>query len=230
MDIKHRLKRSFKLRFAIIYPLGAYVIFFAIPDDKSLLIGIWFIIPGLLIRLWSNGYIMKSQKLTTCGPYRFVRHPLYLGTTLLIIGFIIMLRVYAIGILSIVIISIIYCKTIRKEEKMLGDKFKKEWFNYQKKVRAIIPMLHPYQGADKWPFSFKRLVKSQEYKLLIWTIILVINFHLKDEFMVGHETMDAKTIGLIIISFILGISDLVGEFIKWARRRAKNAVANYNNL
>lgn len=45
-------------------------------------------------------------------------------------------------------------------------------------------------------------------------MIIMIAFHLKDEFMVEHEFMDAKIWFLIVIAFVLGLSDLIGELFK----------------
>lgn len=214
MNIQDRLKRCFKLRFAILYPFGVFVILFASSDDKSIMKGVWFIAAGLLIRIWANGYAIKLDKLTTSGPYAFVRHPLYLGTILLAAGFIIMLKIYYIGALLFLIMAVIYYRTIKKEEGMLEEKFKQAYFNYKKKVPLILPAVLPYREGEKWPFSFKRLIKSQEYKLVIWMIVLMIIFHLKGELLIEHETPDAKILGLLVIAFILGILDLIGEFVK----------------
>jgi len=94
LNIKERFKRWSKLRFAIIYPLGVFVVLFSNSDDRSIMTSIWFIVVGLLLRLWANGYAIKMDKLTTSGPYSFIRHPLYLGTMFLAIGFVIMLKIY----------------------------------------------------------------------------------------------------------------------------------------
>ena len=88
----HRLQRSFKPRFAVIYPFGFFVMFFCSLNEASIRAGIGYIIAGILIRLWSNGYAIKNDKLTTSGPYAFVRNPLYLGTFLIAIGFVIVLK------------------------------------------------------------------------------------------------------------------------------------------
>jgi len=214
MDIKDRLKRWFKLRFAVLYPFGVFIIFFGNSDDNSIMAGIWFILAGLFLRIWANGYAIKLEKLTTSGPYAFVRHPLYLGTMLLTIGFIIMLKIYCLGILFLFIMATVYYRTIKQEEKMLEQKFKDLYIHYREKVPAVIPTIFPYRDGEKWPFSFRRLMKSQEYKLFIWMIIVVIAFYLKDEFLVEHESVDKKTMGLLIAVFILGIMDLIGELIK----------------
>jgi len=219
MNIRNRFKRWFKLRFAVFYPLGIFAVLFGHSDDNSIMAGIWFIIAGLLIRMWANGYAIKLDKLTTCGPYAFVRHPLYLGTTLLIVGFVVMLKIYYVGTLFFLVMIAVYYRTIKKEEVMLEEKFKHCYLDYKRRVPAIIPSLIPYRKGEKWSFNAKRLIRSQEYKLFLWMIIITIAFHLKDEFMIEHEMFDAKTAGLIIVAFILGIFDLVGEFIKHRNRK-----------
>ncbi len=220
MNFQNRFKRLFKLRFAMLYPFAGFVILFSNSSDKSTINGIWFILTGLLLRTWANGYAIKLEKLTTSGPYAFVRHPLYLGTMLIAVGFIVMLKIFYIGALFLPIMIIIYLRTIKKEEQMLELKFKRQYTAYKNKIPAIVPAIFPYREGEKWPFSLKRLIKSQEYKLFLWAIIFVIAFHLKDELLVERERIDTKVITLIIVAFLLGIIDLTGEIIKWKRKEA----------
>jgi protein-S-isoprenylcysteine O-methyltransferase Ste14 len=220
MKVSNRLKRFFKLRFAILYPFGVLAVIFAESSERSMNIGIGFIIAGLLMRSWANGYAIKLEKLTTSGPYAFVRHPLYLGTMLLLTGFILMLKLYWIGPVFFVMFVIAYTRTMKKEERMLEDKFKHTYLDYRKKVPAFLPAIFPYRQGDKWRFSFKRWFKSQEYKLIIWMIFLAIAFHMKDELLVEREKIDAKIVVWLVIAFLLGSADLIVEFIKKRKRKA----------
>ncbi|MDD3295818.1 MAG: isoprenylcysteine carboxylmethyltransferase family protein [Candidatus Omnitrophica bacterium] len=220
MSIKNRLKRWGKLRFFIFYPFGLFILFSATPDDRSIMAGIWFIIAGLLIRLWANGYAIKLDKLTTCGPYAYLRHPLYFGTMLLALGFMIMLKIYYIGAFFLILLSLIYYRTIKKEEAMLKDKFEQVYLDYKKSVPAMIPKIFPYKKGEKWPFSFRRLIRSQEYKLFLWMIVVVIVFHLKEELLAERETLDFKNWFLLGIAMLFILIDLGGEFIKHRARKA----------
>ena len=65
MTIAHRLQRSFKPRFAVIYPFGFFVMFFCSLNEESIKAGIGYIIAGILIRLWSNGYAIKNKAAQT---------------------------------------------------------------------------------------------------------------------------------------------------------------------
>jgi len=214
MQFNERLKRCFKPRFAILYPLAIYLVFFANSDDRSLRLGIWFILIGLFIRLWANGYAIKLAKLTTSGPYAHVRHPLYLGTILLVCGFIVMLKIYLLGVLFLTAFGIVYARTMHHEEGLLIAKFNQGYINYRSTIPALIPHWPAYPQGEKWPFSFNRLLQSQEYKLFLWMIFLVIAFHLKDEFLVEHEAPDAKIWLLMGLMCVLASMDPVLDFYR----------------
>ncbi|HNV24399.1 MAG TPA: isoprenylcysteine carboxylmethyltransferase family protein [Candidatus Omnitrophota bacterium] len=211
-----RLNRWFKLRFAIIYPFGVWAIISGYSTDKSIMHSIWFIVLGLGIRSWANCYAIKMEKLTTSGPYAYVRHPLYLGSFMIMVGFLIMLRVnWFISLLCVaVVIGIVYKSTIQKEEKMLGNKFGQEYIDYCRAVPPFLPTFFVFKKGEKWAPSFKRYFKSQEYKLFIWMIILIIAFHLKEEFLIEKEAIDIKSVILMIIAFLLGIADVVVGFFR----------------
>ncbi len=188
MNLTHRLQRSFKPRFAVIYPFGLFVMFFCWLNEDSIMAGIGFIIAGVLIRLWANGYAIKNDKLSTCGPYAFVRNPLYLGTFLIAIGFVIVLKSdplqleWIAGGIFLLALSFMYYRTIKAEQGMLSAKFTDAYKDYCKHVPAIIPSLVPYSKGEKWPFSLQRLIKSKEHITAFWILILLAVFYLKTLF------------------------------------------------
>ncbi|MBI3602251.1 MAG: isoprenylcysteine carboxylmethyltransferase family protein [Candidatus Omnitrophica bacterium] len=216
MDFKHRLQRSFKPRFAVIYPFGVFVLLFSSLDDQSLRAGIGYIIAGLLIRLWSNGYAIKNDKLTISGPYAFVRDPLYLGTFLMAIGFTIVLKMgWVVGLLFLAALGLMYYKTIRSEQKMLLEKFGSVYQNYCAKVPAMIPWrLIPYTNGEQWPFNLQRLIKSKEHKPLFWITIILIAFHLKTRLLLEHKAMASKDWSLLFLAALLIGLDISYEMNK----------------
>jgi protein-S-isoprenylcysteine O-methyltransferase Ste14 len=218
MNIKSRLQRWLKLRFAIVYPLAIAMIIFAYPTPASIKRGIGFIIAGLLLRLWANCYAIKMEKLTTCGPYAYVRHPLYLGTMLLSIGIILYLNLKWWGLLFFAVIAVVYGRTVKIEEKMLEDKFKERYRAYKNKVPAFLPTVFAYRQGEKWKASFATLLRSQEYKLLFWTIILLIYFYLKARLLVQKEPLTAADIALIAAATALMSLDILGEIFHIRRR------------
>jgi len=220
MTTAHRLERSFKPRFAVIYPFGFFVLFFCSLNDASLKGGIGWIIAGLLIRLWSNGYAVKNDKLSTCGPYAFVRNPLYLGTFLIAIGFVIVLKSepplleWTAGGTFLLALSFMYYRTIHAEQGMLSAKFKDAYEDYCQQVPAIIPCLVPYSKGEKWPFSLQRLFKSKEHKTVFWIFILLVVFYLKTRLLIEHKSMTEMSWALSGIALALILLDVAYEFNK----------------
>ena len=66
-----------KLRVPSGFLLVAAFAWFSHPSTESLLYGIPVSLLGLGLRAWAAGHLAKNQKLTTSGPYRFLRHPNY---------------------------------------------------------------------------------------------------------------------------------------------------------
>ncbi len=215
MDLKHRIQRSFKPRFAVIYPFGIIVALFCTMDEASLRAGIGYIIAGVIIRLWSNGYAIKNDKLSTCGPYAFVRNPLYLGTFLIAVGFAVALKMGLIlGGAFLLALSAVYYFTINDEQGMLIAKFGDTYRDYYQKVPAMIPCLIPYTKGEKWPFNLQRLINSKEHKPVFWIIILLVLFHLKSRILIEHKPMTIKSWLSIALILILIALDVVFEFNK----------------
>ncbi len=215
MKLQSRFERWFKPRFAILYPFGIFVLFFCSSDDISLRHGIGYIIVGLLIRLWSNSYAIKNDKLTTCGPYAFVRNPLYLGTLLIVIGFIIVLKIHWIASIAfLIILGSTYYKTIEGEQKDLLAKYKDSYRDYCAKIPAMIPSLIPYAKGEKWPCSIDRLIFSKEYKSMVWVTVILIFFHLKTRVLIEHKDLTNKSWMLIFLAIGLILTDILIEMNK----------------
>lgn len=219
MNLKHRLERSFKPRFAVIYPFGLIFLLFGTVNSNSLRAGIGYIIAGFLIRLWSNGYAIKNDRLTTSGPYAFVRNPLYLGTFLIAVGFMMILNLdismgTMLKLLFLAALGFMYYKTIQDEQGMLLKKFGDAYKNYCSKVRAMIPSLTPYTEGEKWPFDLKRLSVSKEYKTVVWVTVIIIVFHLKTRLLIDGKSMTLLTWGLVLLAALLILSDILCEMNK----------------
>ncbi len=214
MNLTHRINRWFKPRFAIIYPFALLIAIYGRTTEASISAGIGYVIAGLLIRLWSNGYAIKNDKLTTSGPYAFVRNPLYLGTFLIFIGFCVVLNMGWAGLVFIIALALVYFRTINDEQGMLLAKFGESYKNYMAKIPAMIPSFNPYPQGEKWPFSLKRLIDSKEHKPFFWVIIMLIAFHLKTRILMEHKMMTPKSWFILGVAAVLILLDVIYEFNK----------------
>src|SRR5687767_8469363 len=74
-------RQAFAVVLILLYTLTAA------PVRDLVAIGLAVAVVGTLVRLYASGFIVKNQELATDGAYRFVRHPLYTGNILLVLGF-----------------------------------------------------------------------------------------------------------------------------------------------
>jgi protein-S-isoprenylcysteine O-methyltransferase len=86
--------------------------------------------------------ITKEHTVVDWGPYAWVRHPGYFGSTLFWLG--ITLSSYNLLATGIVLVLIIaaYLYRIRAEEAMLLEAFGKGYRSYMKKTKRLIPFVY----------------------------------------------------------------------------------------
>ena len=106
---------------------------------------------GMLVFTWGVAYLKKAflgyvepkvDTLVTSEPYRFVRHPVYLGMAISAIGVAIGLRsVWAVlAVLLLLVPTGIY--RARLEERALARKFGVEWDNYSRRTYFMFPPVY----------------------------------------------------------------------------------------
>jgi hypothetical protein len=107
----------------------------------SLAIGGPAIALGTAARLYASGYILKNQELATSGPYAFVRHPLYTGNILIILGFSVASAVWWTLAVAAVFFWFYYPTAIEYEDRKLHGIFGDRWEAWASRVPALVPRL-----------------------------------------------------------------------------------------
>lgn len=132
--------------------------------DWRTLLGLALVGAGLGMRSWAAGVLRKGKALATEGPYRICRHPLYLGSFLLMLGF--CLLIGGIGNLAIVFAPMLalYYLTIRREERRLSQKHGDAWRDYVRQAPAMIPYRWPKEIRADW--SLTQWLQNREYQAL----------------------------------------------------------------
>jgi protein-S-isoprenylcysteine O-methyltransferase Ste14 len=85
--------------------------------------------------------IRESHKLKTDGFYQYLRHPSYFASLLSFIGFGLSLNNWMSLILVTLAITIVFLVRIKVEEKVLIAQFGKEYMEYKRKVKGLIPFV-----------------------------------------------------------------------------------------
>ena len=114
-------------------------------------LGIVIFLLGMLFRFWAililGRYfspvvgLYKDHAIITNGPYRFVRHPSYTGALVMLFGYEIILRSWIGTVAMLAIMLPIYLYRIKIEERALNRRFPKDYRNYTKDKKKIIPWI-----------------------------------------------------------------------------------------
>ena len=139
-------------------------------DPRFLWISIALVVAGEAIRIWAAGHLQKEQVMTTGGPYRSIRNPLYLGSFLIAIGFCLVANSIWVWLLVVAYFVLCYIPVIQFEESTLRDKFPSEFPPYAAAVPAFYPTpkLYPVSSTR---FSWQQVMRNKEYNATLGILI-----------------------------------------------------------
>ena len=119
------------------------------PLNTAKIIGIIVVYLGMALVVWATFHIRgaisgmvkpRLSELVITGPYRFIRHPVYVGTTVALIGVTLSLRSW-IGFLAVLILFLpSEIHRAKLEEKALAGKFGTKWDEYHKRTGFFSPI------------------------------------------------------------------------------------------
>jgi protein-S-isoprenylcysteine O-methyltransferase Ste14 len=161
-------------------PLGfafaAAYLLFAHPDWRSIIVGSALVVAGIAVRALASGHIRKNAALATTGPYAYTRNPLYLGSIIIALGFVVMARNVWIGLGAVAMFAFIYLPVIAAEEKYLRATFP-AYDRYAKEVPRLLPRLTPYSSGDADPgegsFSAALYMRHREYNAALGSALML---------------------------------------------------------
>lgn len=153
-----------RLRVPLGYALGVAAVWFASPTPRSLAIGAAIGALGEALRIWAAGHLEKGREVTHTGPYAITRHPLYAGSTIMGVGFVIAANSVVVAALVIVYLGVTISAAIRSEEAHLTDKFGGDYPAYRSGTASRAP-----RG-----FSFARAMKNREYRALLGFVVVLV--------------------------------------------------------
>ncbi len=120
---------------------------FNISDFISLPIGILFFVLGFIVIIFAFFNIgtipsvRKKSNLITTGVYKLVRHPIYSGTLISVLGWTILLK-SIISIIYFLILFLLYFLATFVEERILIEQYDDQYLDYKNKVtKRFIPFI-----------------------------------------------------------------------------------------
>ena len=122
-----------------------------LPDSTALeWAGFAVTLAGVLIAIWARFVLGRNWSATITikhdheivrrGPYAFVRHPIYSGTTLAMLGTAIYFGTFR-GLLAVALTFAGWWLKSRMEERFMLEQFGPQYREYQREVKALIPFV-----------------------------------------------------------------------------------------
>jgi protein-S-isoprenylcysteine O-methyltransferase Ste14 len=124
---------------------------------------------GIVVRLYASGFIMKNKELATIGPYSVVRHPLYTGNTLVLIGMAVACSQWWGAPVGVFFLWFWYPPAISYEDSKLHKLFGESWEQWSKNVPALIPRSLPSGEGGSWSLM-KSLKQNYEPLVVAWVL------------------------------------------------------------
>ena len=131
------LLRVFKVHTLAVHGLALHVV------------GVILFASGLAFAVWARIYLGRNwgmpmtkkdePELVTSGPYRFVRHPIYSGMLLAILGTALATNVY--WFIALGIVGIYFLYSGRVEERLMTTAFPAVYPSYGARTKMLIPFL-----------------------------------------------------------------------------------------
>ena len=90
---------------------------------------------------WSGSVTLKdAHELVVEGPYRWVRHPIYTGLLLALLGWALAVGEWR-GLLAVAIAAMAFWRKLKREEALMRAEFGAAYADYAQRVPALVPFL-----------------------------------------------------------------------------------------
>lgn len=143
--------------------VGAWL---ARPTVAGLAVGCAISAVGLAIRGLAASRLDKNETLATSGPYAATRHPLYLGSTLVLVGLVVAAGSWIMAALGVAYLAVFYPLTMAREDRKLRARHGAAFDAWAARVPRFWPRLVSLRTvADGC--SWARYRKSREYRAVL---------------------------------------------------------------
>lgn len=129
---------------------------------------------GAFIRMWSAGFLLKTEELATEGPYALSRNPLYLGSFLAGVGLCAFVHNLWLLLFFAATFAFTYGPQIRWEEQLLSREHGEDFRRYMRAVPRFFPVKWN-AAALRGCFSLDRLVENKELPYQIFWIVMTFS-------------------------------------------------------
>jgi len=136
------------------------------------------ILLGLATRMYASGFVLKNKELSTTGPYGFVRHPLYTGNIMILIGLCLINGFFWSFVTAFIFLWFYYPTAIEYEDRKLKSLFPDTWEEWASMTPALMPKMDLngkiFSRLDLRSWSLKKsLIANYEPVIVVYVLVWV---------------------------------------------------------
>jgi len=166
---------------------------------------------GLVVRAMTVGHApketsgrntkkQKAKTLNTTGMYSIMRHPLYFGNFLIMLGIAMFLGVWWLPAFAILIFWLYYERIMIAEEQFLKSKFGDHYLEWANRTPLFVPDFKKWQKPEL-PFSFKTVLAREYTGLFVLSTSFALLDNLED--ILIDNAIDLPWVFIFAVGFIL---------------------------
>jgi protein-S-isoprenylcysteine O-methyltransferase Ste14 len=144
-------------RVALGFVTALVVVLLSLPTWSTWLAGLVVALMGESFRIWASGHLEKGREVTRSGPYRFVRHPLYVGSTIIAAGVALAAHSLPVALCIAFYMGLTITAAVSSEEAELRRAFGSTYDDYS--ASRAEPM--------RRRFSIARAVRNREHRAVV---------------------------------------------------------------
>jgi protein-S-isoprenylcysteine O-methyltransferase Ste14 len=167
---------------------------------------------GLGVRLLTVGYapagtsgrnttVQVANQLNTTGMYSIVRHPLYLGNYLVMLGLILAIHSWIALFLATGIFCLFYERIMFAEERFLREQFSGDFESWADRTPAFVPDLSHWVKPDE-SFCWRTVLRREYTGFFLITSLFFLIDLVGDSIAERHLKLDLHWISLFILGLL----------------------------
>jgi len=169
-----------RLRVPLHFLLAAVLSWLARPTPLLLAAGAALVGLGLLVRGWAAGHLCRESPVTVSGPYAYLRHPLYLGSALILAGFAVASGELFFGLIVVAYFLIVFVPVMRREERERRAGAAELYAAYAAQVAALWPRIRPAQlEGVRRKFAWQQFSRNREWRAAAGCVLLLALLYMK---------------------------------------------------
>ncbi len=165
-----------------------------------------FALGGLALRVYTVGTAgpgtsgrntrrQKARSLNTTGAYSVVRHPLYLGNFLIVVGLSLFPHAWVVPLIVAVVTIAYYGCIAHAEEAYLEERFGAEFRRWAARVPAMIPSFSSFAPPAR-RFDWMAATRREFYALAVILVTPMFLDMTEDFYSTGHLLLDPLWTGV----------------------------------